>query len=131
MKTVVFDTQALLVLYLGETGADTVLTYLNQVRIGKIKGHMNVINLAELYYILCRISKTTAEDKETNLRSFGIKLVFDNSELWKPAAEIKAEHAMSLADAFAAATTLHLGGTLVTGSDIEFDQVSDLSIEHV
>ncbi len=131
LKQVVFDTQALLALYLDEPGADKVESYLNLVLQGKMKGYMNVVDLAELYYILGRISEETADEKERNLRSFGIKIIFDNSKLWKSAAIIKAGHSLSLADAFAAATAVNLKGALVTGSDVEFDLVKNLEIERI
>jgi predicted nucleic acid-binding protein len=131
MKVVGFDTQALLVFYLGESGSDMVENCLNLVLQEKVKGYMNVINLAELYYILRRISKETADEKERNLKSFGVKLIFDNSKLWKRAAAIKADLALSLADAFAAATAFRVKGTLVTGGHVEFDGTKDLKVEHV
>lgn len=133
MPAVVFDTQALLVLYLGETGSGEVEARLDEISEGKTKGYLNIINLAELYYVLRRKSENVAEEKERNLLSFGVRIVpiTYNSPLWKRAAAIKSENALSLADAFAASTALVHGGTLVTGSDIEFEQVKNLKIKRV
>ena len=133
MRSIVFDTQALLVFYLGEAGSDRVESYLEQISEGETKGYLNIVNLAEFHYILRRISRTTAEEKERNLRSFGVKIVpvTYNSPLWKGAAAIKADNALSLADAFAASTALLRKGTLLTGSDAEFDRVKDLKVERV
>lgn len=133
MPAVVFDTQALLVLYLGETGSGEVEARLDEISEGKTKGYLNIINLAELYYVLRRKSENVAEEKERNLLSFGVRIVpvTYNSPLWKRAAAIKSENALSLADAFAASTALMHGGTLVTGSDIEFEQVKNLKIKRV
>ena len=133
MRTIVFDTQALLILYLGEAGADKVESYLEGVLEKKVKGYLNLINLAELYYILRRIDRSTAEEKERNLRSYGVKIVSctGGSPLWKEAAVIKADHALSLADAFAASTALFYKGTLLTGSDIEFERVKNLRLERI
>ena len=133
MRPVVFDTQALLVFYLGEAGSDRVESYLEQISGGEEKGYLNIVNLSEFHYILRRISKTTAEEKERNLRSFGVKVVSvaDNSPLWRMAAAIKADNALSLADAFAASTAILRQGTLLTGSDVEFDGVKDLKVERV
>ena len=133
MRRIVFDTQALLALYLGEAGSDKVENYLKEVLEGNVKGYLNIINLAEFYYILRRRSAETAEEKERNLRSFGIKIVpvMDRSPLWKEAAIFKAGHALSLVDALAAATTLRQKATLVTGSDIEFEGVKNLKLERV
>jgi predicted nucleic acid-binding protein len=128
----VFDTQALLVLYLDEEGADHVADLLGQVLDRKVKGYMNVVNMAELYYILARKSIKMADNKERNIRSFGIKIipVKDNS-LWKDAAMLKAGHSLSLADSFAAATAKTLKSKLVTGNDAEFVGIDGLRIERV
>lgn len=133
MRTIVFDTQALLAFYLGETGSERVETYLEMVSGGEAIGYLNIINLTEFYYILLRVSQETAEEKARNLRSFGVKIVpvTDGSPLWKEAAVIKAANALSLGDAFSAATALTRRGTLLTGSDIEFERVKGLKIERV
>ena len=133
MRPIVFDTQALLVFYLGEAGSDRVESRLERVSVGETKGYLNIVNLTEFHYILSRVSKTTAEEKERNLRSFGVKIVpvTDNSPLWREAAAIKADNALSLADAFAASTALLRKGILLTGSDVEFDRVKNLKVERV
>jgi predicted nucleic acid-binding protein len=104
-----------------------------QILEGKIKGYMNVVNLAELYYILARKSRKVADEKERNLRSFGIKIVpvQDGDDLWKEAAILKASHALSIADAFAAATAKTLRSRLVTGSDPEFEEIHGVQIERI
>jgi predicted nucleic acid-binding protein len=131
--SVVLDTQVLLILYMGEKGADRVSNLLVQILEGKIKGYMNVVNLAELYYILARKSRKVADEKERNLRSFGIKIVpvQDGDDLWKEAAILKASHALSIADAFAAATAKTLRSRLVTGSDPEFEEIHGIQIERI
>ena len=130
--SLVFDTQALLVFYLDENGADHVADLLGQVHDGKIKGYMNIVNMAEIYYILGRKSPKMAEEKERNIRSFGIKIVpVKDNFLWKEAAILKANHSLSLADAFAAATAKTLKSKLVTGDDAEFAGIDGLRIERV
>jgi len=129
---VVFDTQALLIFYLGEAGAGRVADLLKQVLDRKISGYMNIVNLAELYYILSRKSKKIAEEKEKSLRNFGVKMVpVINGVLWKEAAILKTSGSMSLADAFAAATAKTMKCRLITGSDPEFDSVAGIQIERV
>jgi predicted nucleic acid-binding protein len=122
-----------LVLYLGEAGSDKVEGYLEDVSERKARGYLNLVNLAELYYILRRIDKRTADEKERNLRSFGVRFVpvTGNSPLWREAAIIKTENALSLADAFADSTALLYKGTLLTGGDIEFERVKNLRLERV
>ncbi|MDG6899478.1 MAG: PIN domain-containing protein, partial [Nitrososphaerota archaeon] len=132
MRSIVFYIQALLVLYLGETGSREVEAYLERVSELKVRGYLNIISLTELHHILRRRSGSVAEE-ERNLLCFGVRTVpvIHNSPLWKKAAAIKAGNALSLADAFAASTALLHKGTLVTGSDVEFEQVKDLKIERV
>ncbi len=116
---VVFDTEALLAYYLGEIGGEKVLKLLNQVYEKKIKGYINIINLTEFYYILYRKNPKIAEEKERNLKTFGLKIVpITNNKLWKEAAKIKSKNPVSLADAFAAATAKTYKAKLVTG-DVE------------
>ena len=133
MRSVVFDTQALLALYLGEAGSLKVEEELDAVSRKEAKGFLNIVSLAELHYILRRNDVRIAEEKERNLRSFGVRIVpvIYDSPLWKNAAAIKASISLSLADAFAASTALMHKATLLTGGDIEFDQVRGLKIERV
>ena len=122
---IVFDTEALLVFYLGEKGGDQVKMYLEKVQGGEIEGLLNVVNLAELYYILFRRSPQVAEEKETNLRAYGIRMVpVLDGKLWKEAGKTKGEHALSLADAFAVATAKVEKAKLVTGRDEEFNRLN-------
>lgn len=125
MIKIVFDTEALLIFYLGEKGAEQVKTYLEKIQDKEIEGLLNIVNLTELYYILYRKSPQVAEEKETNLRAYGIKVVpVSDSKLWKEAGKIKGEHAMSIADAFAVATAKVEKAKLVTGGDEEFNKLN-------
>jgi predicted nucleic acid-binding protein len=129
---VVLDTQALLVLYLDENGAERVAELLDQISERRINGYMNIVNLAELYYILGRKSRKIADEKERNIKSLGVKIVpVKDDPLWKEAAILKANHSLSLADAFAAATAKIMKSKLVTGSDPDFDNIGSIQIERV
>ena len=124
MTKIVFDTEALLIFYLGEKGADQVKTYLEKIQGKEIEGLLNIMNLTELYYILYRKSPKVAEEKEANLRAYGIGIVpILDSKLWKEAGKIKGEHAMSIADAFAVATAKVEKAKLVTGRDEELNNL--------
>jgi uncharacterized protein len=133
MQPIVFDSQSLLKLYLGESGSERVVVLLREVLEGKVEGRINIVNLAEVYYILRRKSKQAAEEKEESLKTYGVKVIPVNpdSSLWKRAASLKADHSMSLADAFAAATALELNSRLVTGADEEFGGVHGLDVERI
>lgn len=130
--SIVLDTQAALAFYMGEKGARRVAELLAQVLAGKTKGYISVVNLAEFYYILARKSDRAADEKEGNLRSYGVRVVpVQDDDLWKEAAMLKARRSMSLADAFAAATAKTLKATLVTGQDPDFEAVDGIRIERV
>jgi predicted nucleic acid-binding protein len=123
--SVVFDTEALLAYYLGEPGGEKVLKLLNQVYEKKIKGYINIVNLTEFCYILYRRDPKIAEEKERNLRTFGLKIVpVTDDRLWRGAAKIKGENPVSLADAFAAATAKTHKAKLATGRDVEFQKLN-------
>lgn len=130
MKKVI-DTEALLAFYLGETGADKIEQILRQSHNGSLECFLNIVNLSEFYYILARKSKNIADEKERNLRSFGIKIVpVDDDSLWREASRIKASHSLSLADAFAIATAVVLKADLVAGLDRELRGI-DVKIERI
>ena len=122
--SVVFDTEALLVFYLDEPGSATVQEYLEKIQKRRTTGYLNIVNLTEFHYILFRRDPELAEEKEKSLRAFGLEIVpVLDDELWGLAANIKAKHALSLADAFAAATAKVKRAKLVTGRDEEYRSV--------
>ena len=126
-----FDTEALLAFYLGEQGGREVENRLVRITKGEISGYLNIINLTELYYILYRKNPELAEEKERNLRGYGLEIVpVDDNGLWKEAAKTKGKHALSLADAFAVATAKVKKANLLVGRDSEFDG-TDVSIERI
>ena len=122
---VVFDTEALLIFYLGEEGAEVVEDLLRRIQNKETKGFLNIVNLTEFYYILYRRDAAIAEEKVRNLKAYGMEIVpiIDNA-IWREAGKIKGEHAISLADAFAVATAMAKGDKLVVGRDDDFKKVS-------
>lgn len=120
---VVFDTEGLLIFYLDEPGAETVEKYLERIQTKELDGYLNIVNLTEFHYILFRRDAEIAEEKERNLRAYGLKIVpVTDNKLWREASLIKARHALSLADAFAVATARTMRARLITGRDEEFKQ---------
>jgi predicted nucleic acid-binding protein len=117
-----FDSEAILAFYLGEKGGEIVRDSLEKVQKGEAEGYINVLNLTEIYYILCRVDPELAEEKQRNLRLYGLKVVpIEDDDLWRLAAKIKSKHSLSLADAFAVATAETLKSMLIVGSDKEFN----------
>jgi predicted nucleic acid-binding protein len=120
-----FDSEAILAFFLGEAGAELVRDNLEKVQKGEIEGYINILNLTEIYYILSRVSPKLAEEKQRNLRLYGLKIVpINDNGLWREAAKIKCDHSMSLADAFAVATAETLKTKLIVGSDKEFNNLN-------
>ena len=128
---IVFDTETLLAFYLGEPAGKEVERRLVETMKGEIRGYLNIVNLTELYYILYRQNPEIAEEKERNIRGYGVKIVpVEDNELWREAAKTKGKHALSLADAFAVATAKVKKANLLVGRDAEFDGM-DISIERI
>lgn len=123
--SVVFDTEALLIFYLDERGADKVKELLEKTQNGEVLGYLNIVNLTEFDYILQRRHDPgLAQEKERSLRAFGLEIVpVLDDDLWRVAADIKAEHPLSLADSFAAATAKIKKAKLAAGSDQEYKGV--------
>ena len=128
---IVFDTETLLAFYLGEPAGKEVERRLVETMKGETKGYLNIVNLTELYYILYRKNPEIAEEKERNIRGYGVEIVpVEDNELWREAAKTKGKHALSLADAFAVATAKMKKANLLVGRDAEFDGM-DISIERI
>ena len=122
--SVVLDTEALLIFYRGEPGADKAQQLLERIQKGENAGYLNIVNLTEFNYILQRRDPELASEKEQNLRAFGLEIVpVADDELWRVASSIKAAHPLSLADSFAAATAKIKRAKLVTGKDEEYKSV--------
>jgi len=121
---VVFDTEALLIFYLGEEGAAVVEDLLKRIQNKELKGFLNVVNLTEFYYILYRRNPAVAEEKVKHLRAYGLEIVpVMDDGIWREAGKIKGEHGVPLADAFALATALVKKDKLVIGKDKDFKEV--------
>jgi predicted nucleic acid-binding protein len=73
--SIVFDTEALLIFYLDEQGADRVREMLEKTQNGETTGYLNIVNLTEFIYILQRRDPEVAQEKERNLRAFGLEIV--------------------------------------------------------
>lgn len=125
LERLTFDSEAILAFYLGEEGGEFVRDSLGKVQNGDAEGYMNILSLTEIYYILFRVDPELAEEKQRNLRLYGLKVIpVEDDSLWREAARIKGRHALSLADAFAVATAKSFESKLVVGSDKEFREIN-------
>jgi len=85
---------------------------------------INSINLGEVFYILARARSIRAAERFLGviLPSLPITVLENSTEDVIAAARIKAKHALSFVDCFAAATAIRERAPLVTG-DPEFKKV--------
>lgn len=123
MKNVVFDSYAILA-YLGdEQGATIVVDYLSQALDERRSIFISSVNWAEIGYQCIRRQGIAGwKFIQARLLEFPIQIVETDPSQTEKAAELKAEHRMSLADAYAAALATQKSGVLLTG-DPEFKAV--------
>jgi len=104
MKHYLLDTSALLTLRDDEQGAEEVAQILMQAKAEKVKVFGCFITLMEVFY---RVWKDENEQEGrlayTQCQSLPVVWLHENIELLEQAAKIKANHSVSLADAWIAA----------------------------
>jgi ribonuclease VapC len=126
MKNIVLDSYAILTFYQDEKGADQVEKLLVSAREGALWAGISEINLGEVYYQTIRRQGLSAARK--NLEQFyalPVEVIAPSTEIILSASEIKAQHAISYADCFAAATALKYSASIMTG-DIDFKKIEHL-----
>jgi len=130
MKRILFDAHPILKWVQKERGYQKVKSLLIDCRNQSALGYINQINLGEVYYKTIRaVGLQEAKNFLENFFRLPITTVLPDSELIWKASEIKAEHSISYADCFAAATALRYQATILTG-DPEFKKIESLvSIE--
>lgn len=128
----VFDTFALLTFLKGEGGSTGVKGCLQKVQDKEIAGYISAVNLSELYYLTTREKGyEAAEIMVASLKDWGLEITAADEELAKKAGQIKAQHAIPLADSFAAATAQKLEARILT-SDPDFQKLEqEIQIEWI
>lgn len=113
----VLDSYALLAQLQHEPGWEHVRELLHAAVRGELELHISVINLAEVQY---RVLRAAADPKAVLRVVEALPLIVAPADPYVPAiVELKARYAVSLADCFAAALAIELGGPVLTG-DPEF-----------
>ena len=126
MKNYLFDAFPLLCWLQEEPGHELVEDLLTQAEEDKILLSLHIINLGEIFYRVYRLAGLKkAEDIIEKIRLLPIKIVSVSDGAVMEAAEIKGKYPISYADAFAVATALQTGATLVSG-DPEYKVVSKM-----
>jgi predicted nucleic acid-binding protein len=125
VKKYVMDSFAMIAFFEDEPGSDTVAGILHDLVEHKVAGFMSVINWGEIYYNVARgQGLEEAERVLAQLSRYPLQLVEADKALTYSAAGLKAVHPIAYADCFAAALSLKLKATLVTG-DPEFRRLED------
>ena len=123
----VLDSFALLAYFQAESGGAKVRDLLKKASAKKAAAFLSVINLGEIIYITERklgpkTSKNTLED----IFRLPIQLAEANMDRVLSAAHIKAQYAISYADAFVVSLAQELKATIAT-ADPEFKKVESLT----
>ncbi|MDP3112878.1 MAG: type II toxin-antitoxin system VapC family toxin [Thermodesulfovibrionales bacterium] len=123
-KNYVLDTSALFALTKGEDGSDTVENILNSARKGKDTVYLSFITFMELYYVTWHEKgEDAAKELIILAKALPVHRVDPNERITLSAGRLKANHRLSVADAFIAATAIDKGAILVH-KDPELEVIS-------
>ena len=122
----VFDSFAMLAYLQGETGMERVQSLLKDAEKERCHVYICIVNLGEILYTVER-EKGLAKAHETlaAIQQLPIEIFPAENQTVLDAAHIKANHALSYADAFAVACAQKLDATVLTG-DQEFRSVEQI-----
>ncbi len=84
---------------------------------GDTRAVMNILNVGEVFYLVVKKESLAYGERVLQGLRDGVTMVAATDELVLFAALLKARHAISYADAFAAATAIRRKAPLVTGDD--------------
>ena len=122
----VLDSFALLAHLGDEAGAARVRAVLRAARLDRAEVFLSAINLGELVYITEREQGLVQAQMALNaVEQLPVQILEATRERVLAAAHLKANHAISYADAFVVAAAQEMGATILTG-DPEFRTVEGL-----
>jgi ribonuclease VapC len=122
----VFDSYALLAFLQDEPGAEQVSGIIRSARQSRAEIQLCIVNYGEAVYIIEREQGlTSAQSAIAAIDQLPITVVDAGRELTFSAAHVKAQFALSYADAFAIALAQRGGAILITG-DPAFKKVENL-----
>jgi predicted nucleic acid-binding protein len=101
-----------------EPGASAVQHWLDEAERGRAECVTSIINLGEAYYRLVRVERREEAESLWRMAMRGtlpVSVKDATRRRVRRAAELKANHAIAYADAFAVATALEFRATLLTG----------------
>jgi len=123
----ILDSFALLAYFEYEESAETIKTLLHQSLDQEVELTLCAINLGEIYYIIYReIGKKESDKCLDIINNLPVRVIIPNMDFILRAAEIKAKHPISYADAFVVALAIEQNATILTG-DPEFKKVENIA----
>jgi predicted nucleic acid-binding protein len=123
----ILDSYALLAYFQAEPAGVKVRKILKDAMSHHIVAYLSVISLGEIYYIIARkVGEEKADASIEDIYCLPISLIDATKERVLAAAHIKAQHAVSYADAFVVAAAVEHSATIVTG-DPEFKETESLA----
>ncbi len=109
-----------------ESGAARTEKIIQDARDGKCNTYMSIINLGEILYTTERkYGFTKTQDTLALITKLPIEILPADNQTVLAAAHIKANHAVSYADAFVVVAAQKFNGIVMTG-DPEFEDVTEL-----
>ena len=119
----VLDSFAVLAYFQAESGGAKVKDLLKKASAGKVLAFLSVINLGEIIYITeRRLGGDTAQNTLEDILRLPIQLAEASMDRVLDAAHVKANHAISYADAFVVSLAQELKANIVT-ADPEFKKL--------
>ena len=126
-STYVLDAFAFMAYFENEPGAERVEQILQEVRDGKARAFISIINLGEVVYNTERKhGLNKAQDTLALIQEMPVEVLPADDQTVLAAAHIKANHPISYADAFVIVAAQKLDGIVMTG-DPEFYDVTELA----
>ena len=123
----ILDSYALLAYFQAEPAGVKVRKILKDAMAHHVAAYLSVISLGEIYYIIARkIGEEKADASIEDISCLPISLIDATKERVLAAAHVKAQHAVSYADAFVVAAAVEHTATIVTG-DPEFKETESLA----
>ena len=126
LSVYVLDSFAILAYLTDEPSAERIEKLINDAKQEKCHLFLSIINLGEILYTTERRGGITkAQDILVLIRQLPIEILPADEQSVFSAAHIKANHALSYADAFVAAAAQKEGAVILTG-DQEFQTIKEL-----
>jgi ribonuclease VapC len=110
-----------------EPGAARIEKIIEDARAGKCSAYLSIINLGEVLYNTERkYGFTKAQETLGLIKEMPIEILPADNQTVLAAAHIKANYALSYADAFVVVAAHKINGIIMTG-DPEFEEVTELA----